>query len=95
MSEDLESRFKKLQERRKELEERIRNLPITLKQLELYMKLKVDNELTSLVTIKTKEDYYSQTYQKRAAILNVPKRNTFYLCKTIVMRNKAYKEELQ
>ena len=51
--------------------------------------------LSSLVTIKTKDDYYKQNYATRARILNVPNRNTGYLCKTIIMRNKAVKQDAE
>ncbi|CAI2380210.1 unnamed protein product [Moneuplotes crassus] len=76
------------------LEERLRKFPVTTKQLELFIKLKVGYNLTSLKTIKTPEDYYDQTYLKRCEILQVPKLNTFALCKTIVMKNKKFKESL-
>ena len=99
MSENLsskteEQRIEKLTSERKKLEKLVVNFPVGVKQLKLFLKLKVEYGLSSLKTIKTREDYYSQSYERRCQILQAPNLNTYTLWKTIVMKNKKYREEL-
>jgi hypothetical protein len=53
--------------------------------------LKVDHGLTSVQMAKAPDDYYEWDLQKRMSFLKAP--SIFALCKTIVMKNSAYREE--
>ena len=94
MSESLESRLEKLQQKRIELEKRIKSLPVSLKQLKHYLLLKKDYGCESVRVIKTYDDYYEQSYEQRVRILQVPNLDTMVLCKTILLKNTKFNEEL-
>ena len=93
-TQDLESRLSALTKKREALEQKLKNFPVTVKQLRLFLELKTEHNLTSLKTIKTPTTYYSHPYEHRARILQAPNHNTYTLCKTIIMKNKKYREDL-
>lgn len=82
-----------LSKSREELEARVAALKVSLSQIELVKSLKADSKLSSVQTIKTANDYYSQPLESRAKILQTPNEGTEFLCKTLVCRNSWFDEK--
>lgn len=75
-----------------DLSRRIQDLPVSLRQLEILEHLKIDHGLVSPHMVKSPPFYYELELEGRRDILKAP--SIHHLCKTIVMRNTAFKTKL-